>query len=74
MLSFVVLVALSYVLLILALAAVQTAFTAQRIAAHIASTVSARNTGEPDRIAQRKGEDNIDADGFAAALDVGGGF
>jgi uncharacterized membrane protein YjgN (DUF898 family) len=71
---FVLGVALSYIALFLLLAAVQTAFTAQRITAHIASTVSARNIGELDRIAQRKGDDTVDADGFAAALDIGGGF
>jgi uncharacterized membrane protein YjgN (DUF898 family) len=71
---FVLGIVLSYIALFLLLAAVQTAFTAQKITAHIASTVSARNIGELDGIAQRKGDDTVDADGFAAALDIGGGF
>ena len=71
---FLVAVFLGYAVLILVLAAFQTAFVAQRITAHVASATVARGTSELGRIGQRKGDDNVDADGFAAALDIGGGF
>lgn len=72
--GFAIITILAYLVLILLLAAIQTAFTAQRITEHIATETRARNIAELDRIAQRKGDDNVDADGFAAALDIGGGF
>jgi hypothetical protein len=72
--AFGVLVAVFYAGLLVVLAAVQTAYTAQQITAHIATHVRASGAGELARIKQRPGDDNVDADGFAAALDIGGGF
>ncbi|MEM8631553.1 MAG: DUF898 family protein [Pseudomonadota bacterium] len=54
--------------------ALATVFIVQPITAHLVEHTAVLNPDELRRIRQRQGEEQVDADGFADALDVGGAF
>lgn len=67
-----VLLAVSYIALILVLGAMVTALITQPVIAHYASTLQVHNVDALDAIRQRAADTGADAEGFADALDIGG--
>lgn len=66
------LLAVSYIALILVVGAMVTALITQPVIAHYASTLQVHNTDALDAIRQRAADTGADAEGFADALDIGG--
>lgn len=69
-----VLVSLGYIAAIVLAGALATVFITQPILRHYVEEMTVENASALDRVRQREGDDIVDAEGFADALDVGAGF
>ncbi len=67
-------IVLGYITLFVVLAVLSLIFIKQPIIEHFAQVTTVHNAEELDEIEQREGDQMIEAEGFADALDVGAGF
>lgn len=72
--GFLFIIGLAYIFILVLASALTLVFIRQPIVKHYVEEVTVLNASELDKIRQRSGHDQVDAEGFADALDVGAAF